>query len=301
MTPILPTPTQVHDCTLQLAAGKPTSYPELVQGYAQLRLADFSAMLVEWTLPHDAAHSQPLPQVAEAIKQPDLSPEQSAKLLAWLQQQTQQGQRTAALYWAYLLAKGLFTEQQPQKAAKIAQYFAQQGDWRASRLLGEMLAAAPLAAPVLLQQELQAACTEWQKTHPQHSNEQVQAACERFCQAPIAIKHRAKQYLEQAIAQGSPTAPQRLRGLTALGLLSAQNAPKRHQSIADFLELQLNASQPIHDVNDDPDILVLPDHIYLLVADDDERPTWYKPAMYGAFALFALIVFTVFAKLFFIR
>lgn len=297
MTTHTPTETQVKDCVQLMRTGYTPQYPEIVQGFAQLQLADFSAVLTEWTLPQTDAQAQPLPKVAAALKQGNLSPEQGAKLWAFLQQLAQQGQRTAALYQTYLLATGQFVAQQPRQAATLARQLARQGDWRAARFLGEMLAVAPLAASELLAHEVQAACTEWHKQHPEFDAQQVQAACMRFVAAPAAVKYAAKQWFELAIEQGSPTAAQRLRGLSVLGLLSAALPPPRFRSLHAFLDTQLQSTHPMSDADDDPDIMVLPEHIAMPIhGDDEERPVWYKPMIYGLFALFAVLLFTLLTK-----
>ena len=256
-------------------------------------------MLNEWALPHD--NSQPLPNVHQALLDKHGVDEQKAQqIVAFVQQQAKQGNYTALLYWTYCLARGLGTAQQPQKAAQLVKQLSVRGDERASRWLGEMLAAAPLAAGEMLADEMKAACTSFQAQYPEYDEQQVQAACEHYMQQPAAVKHIAKQWLETAVQQGSPIAAQRIRGLTALGLLSAAPVPKRLQTMEAYLTSQLTQVQSMLHSVDDPDILVLPDNIRLPQYEEEgEDQVWRKPLIYGAVALVIAFLFTVLMKSFF--
>ena len=294
-----PTEAHIQDCVRQMTDNKTITHSERTQGYAQLRLADFSAVLNEWALPHD--NSQPLPNVHQALLDKNGVDEQKAQqIVAFVQQQAKQGNYTALLYWTYCLARGLGTAQQPQKAAQLVKQLSVRGDERASRWLGEMLAAAPLAAGEMLADEMKAACTSFQAQYPEYDEQQVQAACEHYMQQPAAVKHIAKQWLETAVQQGSPIAAQRIRGLTALGLLSAAPVPKRLQTMEAYLTSQLTQVQSMLHSVDDPDILVLPDNIRLSqYEEDDADQVWRKPLIYGAVALAVAFLFTVLMKSFF--
>ena len=93
-----PTEAHIQDCVRQMTDNKTITHSERTQGYAQLRLADFSAVLNEWALPHD--NSQPLPNVHQALLDKHGVDEQKAQqIVAFVQQQAKQGNYTARSHW----------------------------------------------------------------------------------------------------------------------------------------------------------------------------------------------------------
>ncbi|ULJ69763.1 hypothetical protein MIS45_02625 [Wielerella bovis] len=292
----IPSEMQITDCMAQLVSKNSSSYGEVVQKYARLRLADFSELLKEWQNEEYAAKlgMPTLPQVAEMLRKGNVLPEQGKKLAAFLQQTAKQGNTTGALYLAYLCAKGLFIPQSLQKTAQCLRFAINQGDWRATRFLGELLIAVPLAARELVGDEIQAEAAKWQATNNHISPEKVEHSCRRFYDATPAIKFLARSKLEQAVQQGSPSVQQRIKGLSVLGELPSTTPPKQFQSISNWLDLQFLQPQEKYSPRADKDIVFLPDNIPLLpLGDDDEKPTWHKPAMYGLMLLVAVLIFTV--------
>lgn len=287
-----PPESQVLDCISQLQANKECTYGERIRQLAKLRLADFSLLLNEWRVPSNLPHGEPLLPVANALAQDELSAEQGAKIVSFLQQHAKQGNRTALLYLAYLLAKGQFLPQSPAKAGYYVKKLMQQGDWRATRFWAEMLHAAPELAEEWLKDEVEPAAQQWQATHTQLSVEEVQANVRRFYLAEPAIKFAVKRAFEQAVAQGSPTAAKRLRGLTVLGELPVSQPARQFQNIRYFLDLQ--ASSKNKPVIDDEDIYVLPENVPLLVQNDEEdKPLWVKPTVYACVGVIFALLFVL--------
>ncbi|MDK4708047.1 hypothetical protein QDY68_04215 [Kingella negevensis] len=299
-TPIerVPNETQIIDCMTQLVSKNTTSYSEVVQKYARLRLADFSELLKEWQNPEFAAQlgQAALPNVANAIHRSNLTPEQSQKLLAYLMQTAKQGNTTAVLYLAYLHAKGLHAPQSLQKTASYVRYAAQKGDWRATRFWAELLIASPLAARELLETDVQAAAEKWHEQQGNIAPDKIEQSCRRYYAAPAMVKFAARQRLEMAQKQGSPTAEKRLKGLTVLGELPANPPAKQFQSVENWLELQFSKNQTAQ-LMGGGDVTFLPENVPLLPQPEDEEPVWYKPAKYGAMFLIGLLFFTLMMKM----
>lgn len=276
---------QILDCMKQLQEKRDPTYGEHVQQLAYLRLADFSALLAEWRVPSQLPQGEPMPQVAQALTQPEkLNGEQSAKLVAYLQQNAKQGNKTAILYLAYLFAKGLFVPQSPERAAAFTRKLMQEGDWRGTRFWAEMLLAAPPAAPIWLKVEVEPAALQWQASHTQLSNDEIHANIQRFYAADAARKFAIKRAFELAIKQGSPTATKRLRGLTALGELPVSPPARQFHNIANWLDMQIMAQN--QSIPSDDEVYVLPENVPLLIQnEDDEQPNWVKPAAYVCIAI----------------
>ena len=302
----LPTNAQVSECVTQMIKKQPCTHSQRVQGWAQLRLADFSPVLNEWAI--DQAHISDklaaLPQVANALKTPKLPQEHAEKLIAFIQHHAAQGQQTAQLYWAYCLATGKYTTQNPTEAVKIVHQLQNKNDWRGTRFLGEMFALAPLAAVDLLAEDIQTHSKAHHAQNPQLNLSDILQQCQAFATSPAAIKFIVRTQLETAIKQGSPTATQRLRGLTSLGLASADTPPKQYRSLPDWLAAQIQRSQYMAATqnidNSDPDILVLPDNMPHLSHDNlDENEVIRKVAIAGGILLLCILLFVLALKLMF--
>ena len=302
----LPTNAQVSECVTQMIKKQPCTHSQRVQGWAQLRLADFSPVLNEWAI--DQAHISDklaaLPQVANALKTPKLPQEHAEKLIAFIQHHAAQGQQTAQLYWAYCLATGKYTTQNPAKAVKIVHQLQKKNDWRGTRFLGEMFALAPLAAVDLLAEDIQTHSKAHYAQNPQLNLSDILQQCQAFATSPAAIKFIVRTQLETATKQGSPTATQRLRGLTSLGLASADVPPKQYRSLPDWLAAQTQHSQYMAATqnidNSDPDILVLPDNMPYLSHDNlDENEVPRKVAIAGGILLLCILLFVLALKLMF--
>ncbi len=283
---------QIKDCMAQLTDKRKITHAPDIEAHARMRLADFSAVLAEWEIDLGSQpERRPLPDVAALIKNPKPSPADVQKLLGFLQQQAKQGQQTAILYLSYLYAKGIHLPQSLQKAASAARMVAQQGDWRGSRFLGELLCTSPKAAPLLLGAEIQAAATAWQQEHPETEADKIQAAAKRFLENETAVRYAARLQFETATRQGSPTAQQRMRGLCINGQLPDGQPAKHLRSPKDWLDNEL-LTPGIHIDTGDPDITVLPENIPLFVQQDEEPSVWRKTILIAA-GMFAFVLLTV--------
>ena len=190
----LPTNTQVSECVTQMIKKQPCTHSQRVQGWAQLRLADFSPVLNEWAI--DQAHISDklaaLPQVANALKTPKLPQEHAEKLIAFIQHHAAQGQQTAQLYWAYCLATGKYTTQNPAEAVKIVHQLQNKNDWRGTRFLGEMFALAPLAAVDLLAEDIQTHSKAHHAQNPQLNLSDILQQCQAFATSyPTGLRHKS--------------------------------------------------------------------------------------------------------------
>lgn len=283
---------QIQDCMMQIRQKQEPSHTIEVQKYAQLRLMDFSQLLSEWTIddPKNTEKAKPLPNVANAFKSPNLLPEQQSKLLNYLQQAAKQGSTTAMLYLGYAYAVGKFIAQNPQKAVECVRFALKQQDYRAARFLGEILAFAPAMAADILLNDVQAAAQNWARQHPKltENPEQINKLIAQYVQNPIVAKFAAKQKLQQAKALGSPIAEQRIRGLSMTGVLPSSPPARQYQSIENWLETQLAATQM--PMQSDDDMMILPDNVPLMNQEDEEVPVWHKAAIVGGILLSAAML-----------
>lgn len=295
----VPDENQIRDCMAQLQSGSTGSYGSKVQKYARLRLLDFKDMLAEWQNPAYPlpASAQALPKAAAALTAP-LTPEQGGKLAAFLQQQAQNGNTTAMLHLAYLHLIGRHLPASLKEAARHIRAASRAGDWRASRLWAEVLTAAPEAAEDFLETDAQEAALHWQTQNSSIALAKIPPALQRYYTASAAVKTAAKEKLELAVTQGSPTAAQRLNALTVLGDIPRHPPAPQFQSVAGWLNLQLLPAARSA-ASDDPDIMLLPDNVPLLPQGDeeDDKPAWFKPAIYGAIALIIILVFVLMLKM----
>lgn len=296
----IPNEAQIRDAMAQLKDSGQSSYGHSVQKYARLRLFDYKDLLDEWQNPAHPlpAQAQALPNVAAAINRP-LNDEQGAKLAAYLRQQAHAGNSTAQLYLAYLHIFGRYLPTSLNQAALAIRHASEAGDWRASRLWAEMLLAAPQSAPDLLGHDTQRQALQWQQQHPEIGVSKIPPAIQRYYAAPTAVKMAAKQKLELAAAQGSPTAAKRLLGLTVLGEIPRHQSAPQFLNISNWLDVQL--LRPKTPATDDPDIVLLPENTPLLLQpeDEDEKPIWWKPVLYGCVGLIAALVFVLILKILF--
>lgn len=290
----------ILDCMTQIRNQQEPSHSLETQKYAQLRLMDFSPLLGEWTIddPKNTPNAKPMPNVAAAFKSKELTPEQIGKLFPYLQQNAKQGNTTAMLYLAYAYGAGKFIAQNPQKAAECARFALKQQDYRAARLLGEMLAFAPALAADVLQNEVQAAAQNWTRQHPKlaENPEQIHKLIAQYLQNPIVAKFAAKQKLLQAKALGSPIAEQRIRALSMTGALPSSQPARQYQSIENWLETQLATAQ--FNVQSDEDMTILPDNIPLLAEPEEETPVWHKAAIVGGLLLSGGMLSLLFIRFF---
>ena len=277
---------QIADCMRQIQQKQDITHSTEIQKFAQLRLMDFTPLLAEWTIddPKAPATQKPLPNVDKAIKNNNLPSEHIAKLLNYLQQSAKQGSTTAMLYLAYVYATGKFTPQNPKKAADCANFALKHDDYRAARLLGEMLAFAPAIAEDVLQAEVRAAAQTWAQKNSQlvEDKNNFEKLILQYLHNPVVAKFVAKQKFQQAQSLGSPTADKRLRGLSMSGLLTTSAPARQYQSIEWWLETQLTPHAP---VESDDDMMILPEHIPLMTQEDEEVPVWHKAAIVGGLLL----------------
>lgn len=300
MQPELP-PIEAHirDCMEQLHSQQHSTYNETVQTYARLRLADFSALLAEWTMNNHLPHASPLPKVATALSNTSLTPTQIQSLLKFLQQAAKQGQRTAILYLAYLFAKGLGVKQSPQQAIQYAKKLSKQGDWRATRFCAELLWHAPKLTESYLSEEIQPLANAWWQQHinqiPTSQADQLSQSVQRFYAASSVVKLTIRRTFELAIKQGSPSAEKRLRGLTVLGELPISLPAKHFQHIESWLQQQFLTPTTHYE---DDDIRLLPEHIPLLISHDEpeEKPFWLKLTIYACIMLIITLCFSLLVK-----
>lgn len=292
-----PNETQIRDCINQIKDKGNSSYGNSVQKYARLRLFNFSEILDEW---HNPTHPLPasaraLPNVAAALNA-DLTPEQGSKMVAFLQHQAKSGNTTALLYLAYLHIFARHVPASLKQTALYVRHASQAGDWRASRLWAELLFAAPQAAQDLLETDTQAQAQQWQQRNSNIAADKINAAVQRYYAAPTVIKMAIKAKLELAASQGSPTAAKRLLGLTVLGEIPRHQAAPQFQKIANWLDVQL--LRPESRQSDDPDIMLLPENVPLLPQgdDEDEKPVWWKPFIYGCVGIIATLLFVLILK-----
>lgn len=277
---------QIADCMRQIQQKQDITHSIAIQKLAQLRLMDFTPLLAEWTIddPKAPATQKPLPNVDKAIKNNNLPSEHIAKLLNYLQQSAKQGSTTAMLYLAYVYATGKFTPQNPKKAADCANFALKHDDYRAARLLGEMLAFAPAIAEDVLQAEVRATAQTWAQKNSQlvEDKNNFEKLILQYLHNPVVAKFVAKQKFQQAQSLGSPTADKRLRGLSMSGLLTTSAPARQYQSIEWWLETQLTPHAP---VESDDDMMILPEHIPLMTQEDEEVPVWHKAAIVGGLLL----------------
>lgn len=277
---------QIADCMRQIQQKQDITHSIAIQKLAQLRLMDFTPLLAEWTIddPKAPATQKPLPNVDKAIKNNNLSSEHIAKLLNYLQQAAKQGSTTAMLYLAYVYATGKFVPQNPKKAADCVNFALKHDDYRAARLLGEMLAFAPAIAEDVLQAEVRAAAQTWAQKNSQlvEDKNNFEKLILQYLHNPVVAKFVAKQKFQQAQSLGSPTADKRLRGLSVSGLLTTSAPARQYQSIEWWLETQLTPHAP---VETDDDMMILPEHIPLMTQEDEEVPVWHKAAIVGGLLL----------------
>lgn len=293
MTPSLET--QISDCMRQIQQKQDVTYSIDIQKLAQLRLMDFSPLLAEWTIEDNKAPAtqKPLPNVDKALKTANLPSEHINKLLNYLKQSAKQGSTTAMLYLAYLYAIGKFTPQNPKKAIDCANFALKHDDYRAARLLGEMLAFAPAVSEDVLQNEVRAAAEIWIKKNSQLIDDKnnFENLITQYLHNPIVIKFFAKQKLQQAQSLGSPTADKRLRGLSLSGILTTSTPARQYQSIELWLENQLSTHTLIQTDNE---VMILPENIPLMNQEDEETPTWHKVGIVGGLSLcFAMIMLLI--------
>lgn len=296
----MPLEAHIKDCMEQLKETAKTSYGTHVQIYARLRLADFSDVLVEWSQPNSLPNASPIPKVADFLSSKlfQSNTEQGKKLVAFLQQRAKQGQRTAMLYLAYLLAKGRFVTQAPYRAMEIAYKLSEKGDWRATRFWAEMLLQAPQLTEIVLQDEVMTKAKIWYEQYSHLLTEQqLEQSVKRFCVADSVVKLTIRRAFERAIEQGSCTAAKRLKGLTVLGELPVALPAKQFQSIEGWLNMQF-ASHCQDDVDDD-DITVLPENVPLIlqVDEQEEQAAWIKPATYVCVLIIVVWVFAFLLKM----
>lgn len=295
-----PSEIQIRDCAEQLRSQGRSNYGDSVKKYAQLRLADLVPLLEDWQNETYAAalKQTTLPKIAAAINA-KLSPAQCEKLLAVLQQFSEQGNTTAMLYLAYLYSQGIHTESSLRKTAHYLQLAASKKDWRANHLWAELLVVAPLAARDLIGDEIQADVEKWHAEMPKIDPKRIEQALRRFYDNPAAMKYAAKAKLVAAQEQGSPIAEQRIKGLTTLGALPHTDPAPQYRQIKHWLDVQLLRGGNTETVEDD--ILIMPENVpFLPQAEDDGifAEQWRKLALYTGIALVALLVFTVLIKLF---
>lgn len=146
----LPEEKDIVACVHEIQEDKTVSFPERIEKYARLRLADLSATLMELTDPaaNRLLNQEPLPQVAKTLERETLSPYQAARFVNGLMKQSKRTS-TAAVYLAYLYAMGRFVPQSLCEASAWAHQASDAGDWRATKLLAEILLAVPQTAPEL--------------------------------------------------------------------------------------------------------------------------------------------------------
>ena len=294
-----PSEIQIRDCAEQLRSQGRSNYGDSVKKYAQLRLADLAPLLEDWQNEAYAAalKQTTLPKIAAAINA-KLSPAQCEKLLAVLQQFSEQGNTTAMLYLAYLYSQGIHTESSLRKTAHYLQLAASKKDWRANHLWAELLVAAPLAARDLIGDEIQADVEKWHAEMPKIDPKRIEQALRRFYDNPAAMKYAAKAKLVAAKEQGSPIAEQRIKGLTMLGALPHTDPAPQYRKINHWLDVQLLRGGNTETVEDD--ILIMPENVPFLPQDEDDgifTEQWRKLALYTGIALVALLVFTLLIKL----
>lgn len=283
---------QIADCVRQIQQKQDVTHGIAIQKYAQLRLMDFAPLLAEWTIDDSKTPSthKPLPNVDKALKATSLSDEQIGKLLNYLQQSAKQGSTTAMLYLAYVHAVGKFVPQNPKKAAECVNFAYKKDDYRAARLLGEMLAFAPAIAEDVLHAPVYAAAQIWAQKNSQliEDKNHFDKLIVQYLHNPVVAKFVAKQKLQQAQTWGSPTADKRLRGLSMAGFLTTSVPARQYQSIELWLETQLaHAHTPIES---DDEMMILPEHIPLMTQEEDETPVWHKAAIVGGLLLCGAMV-----------
>ncbi len=300
--PTQPQPEQIKACIAQIVQHQPITYDSRTHTYAQLCLADFQSCLAEWCIDQTPLSKQmaALPQVAEALKQTKLPAEDAKKLIAFIQHHAKQGQQTAQLYWAYLQITGKYLTQNPTAAIHILRQLQQKNDWRATRFMGEILIQVPQIAPDIFLHNMQETARAWQAQHPHLNLAQVLQHCQAFTQTPQIIKSLAKTQFELATQQGSPIANQRLRSLITAGKLPSNPTIKAHQSLENWLHYQYQRQQYnttsnlSTQIEDDPDIMVLPENIPLLLSDhDNENPVWQKVVIIGGVLLCFVLILTI--------
>ena len=184
-----PSEIQIRDCAEQLRSQGRSNYGDSVKKYAQLRLADLVPLLEDWQNETYAAalKQTTLPKIAAAINA-KLSPAQCEKLLAVLQQFSEQGNTTAMLYLAYLYSQGIHTESSLRKTAHYLQLAASKKDWRANHLWAELLVVAPLAARDLIGDEIQADVEKWHAEMP--CRHEIRRQSQARCRARAGQPHR---------------------------------------------------------------------------------------------------------------
>ncbi|WP_027009292.1 hypothetical protein [Conchiformibius kuhniae] len=257
----LPAESDIAACAAQLHNGEANTFPERIEKYARLRLADFGATLMELADPaaNRLLNRQALPHAAEMLKRdPPPDAYQCARFVHGLMRQSQTNS-TAAVYLAYLYAVGRFVPQSLCEAAAWAHQAADAGDWRATKLLADILLAAPHAAPELyyetVSNDTYVILSDLKEAGL--STKEIEQQKKAFLGNRQAVMETVRRQLLRAGEQGDPTAQVRLQQLIDTEAMPAEAADARYTGIKNWLAIYAERS-------DQPDPAPLVDSSTLL-------------------------------------
>lgn len=241
----LPPEAEIARCTLALKENNNSeTFPERIEKYARLRLADFSAVLMELADPaaNRLLSQQPLPQAADTLSH-ELSPYQSARFVHGLMKQSKTN-RTAAVYLAYLYTVGRFVPQSLYEAAAWANQAADAGDWRATKFLAEILLAVPQTAPELcyetISNDTYVILSDLKEAGL--STKEIEQQKKSYLNNPQAVLETVRRQLLRAAEQGDPIAQVRLQQLIDAEILPAQAPDARFTGIKNWLAIYAERS-----------------------------------------------------------
>lgn len=246
----LPTEEDILQCVQELKDGQPTTYPERVEKYARLRLSDFSSTLME--LSDSAANrllnQQPIPDAVKMLTQDTLNPYQASRFVNSLMKQSKRT-TTAAVYLAYLYTIGRFVPQSLCEAAAWAHQASDAGDWRAGKLLAEILLAVPETAPELYYETISNDTYVILSDLKQAglSTKEIEQQKKAYLNNRQAVLETIRRHFLRAIEQGDPIAQVRLKQLIESDILPADIPDARYTGIKNWLAIYAenqNAADP---------------------------------------------------------
>ncbi|ULJ64140.1 sel1 repeat family protein [Wielerella bovis] len=279
--------------------------PSLYQVLKQLDLNPFLQDLEEAFQAANLPKTKPLPKVLAALKQPQLSPTQTASLVQFLLQQgdvslskllenegktTQHPNNTTALLClAILYLTGKHVPQSIEEGLSWLDYASKLGDSRALRWQTKLALDCPSLVPILFKDFLRKEMVNFnlvlmnEGCSPLAINEAVKA----YAQNPKAQKWLARRPLQTAYEQGDKIAEQLLKTYLDNGTLPSQDEDK-------FLSVQFWViDYLLHHKNQDYTYLIDKNKQYEqlgdIIEDDDdddyetdEPPAWHKWAKWAA-------------------
>lgn len=276
--------------------------PSLYQALKKWDLSPFLPDLEETFQAANLPKTKPLPKVLAALKQPQLSPTQTASLVQFLLQQgdvslskllesegktTQYPHNTTALlYLAILYLTGKHVPQTIEEGLFWLNYAAKLGDGRALRWQTKLALDYPSLVPILFKDFLRKEMVNFNLvlTNEGCSPLAINEAVKAYAQNPQAQKWLARRPLQTAYEQGDKIAEQLLKTYLDNGTLPSQDEDK-------FISVQFWViDYLLRHKNQDYTYLIDKNKQYEqlddIIEDDDdyatdEPPAWHKWAKWA--------------------